>query len=385
MTPSSRGAVPGAPRGDEPRWFRRLDRWAAVGWRFIVVVAAIGLAVWLITHLRLILLPAIFAVFICTALVPVRDLFERARVPRALSALLAMLAGLLAVALLLLLIIPPIISEWDEIADAVGTAYDDIFDWLEDGPFGLTDEQGRDLRRNVEAAQDTLLEGIARGAVSGLPVVIEAGAGILLAVVITFFVLRDGERLWQWSVRLLPVPEHVRTQRAGRRVWDTLTRYLRGVTVVAAVDAVGIGLGAFIIGVPLAIPIAVLTFLTAFVPIIGAVVAGLVAVLIAFANGGLADALWMLGVVLVVQQLESNVIAPALIGRSVQIHPLVILLGVVAGAGIAGVLGAILVTPLIAVAVTLLHEFFGDHPVAGEEGTPPGEGTPASIGEPVPP
>jgi putative heme transporter len=332
----------------EARWFWRLDRWAAVSWRFIVVVGAIALAVWLILHLRLILLPTVFAVFMCTALIPVRNRYERLRLPRTASALLSVLTGFIALALLVLLIIPPVISDWSEISNNVERAYDDIIVWLEEGPFGLTAEQGENLRRNVESAQDTALEGAASGAVSGLPVVFEIGGGILLAIIVTFFFLRDGERIWDWAVGLLPESERPRARRAGANVWYKLARYLRGLAIVAAIDAVGIGIGAYIIGVPLALPLAVLTFITAFVPIVGAVFAGLVAILIAFADGGLSDALWMLGVALLVQQLEANVVAPALIGRSVEIHPLVILLGVAAGGGLAGILGAVLVTPFLA-------------------------------------
>jgi putative heme transporter len=262
--------------------------------------------------------------------------------------LLSVLTGFIALALLVLLIIPPVISDWSEISNNVERAYDDIIVWLEEGPFGLTAEQGENLRRNVESAQDTALEGAASGAVSGLPVVFEIGGGILLAIIVTFFFLRDGERIWDWAVGLLPESERPRARRAGANVWYKLARYLRGLAIVAAIDAVGIGIGAYIIGVPLALPLAVLTFITAFVPIVGAVFAGLVAILIAFADGGLSDALWMLGVALLVQQLEANVVAPALIGRSVEIHPLVILLGVAAGGGLAGILGAVLVTPFLA-------------------------------------
>ncbi|MDZ7728156.1 MAG: AI-2E family transporter [Dehalococcoidia bacterium] len=327
--------------GDQPldqRWFRRLDRWAGVGWRFIVIVLAIALAAWLVSQLRLILLPAVFAVFFCTVLVPIRNFYERARVGRTAAALLSALTGAAVLAVVILAIIPPIISEWEEIADSLQEAYDDIFQWLEEGPFGLTAEQGTNLRENVEAAQSAVLDGIASGAVEGLPIVVEVGTGILLAVVITFYFVLDGEGIWRWGVGLLPRHAQPRAHRAGARAWATLGRYLRGLAAVAIIDAIGIGLGAYIIGVPLAVPIAVLTLVTAFIPIVGAVAAGAVATLIAFANGGLADALWMIGVVVLVQQVESNIIQPALVGRSVDIHPLVVLLGVAAGSAIAGIL-----------------------------------------------
>lgn len=343
-----------------PLWFSRLDRWAQVSWRLLIVVAAIAVTAWLLTQLRVVVVPMVFALFICTVLVPVQRFFLGLRLPRAAASLLAVLVGFLGLGLIVLLIIPPVVQEWDDLVDSVGRAYDDIFVWLEEGPVGLNPGQVEDLRTAIEEFQDQALAAIAEGAVAGLPVIVEVLGGIVLAIVISFYFLLDGARLWGWLVQRLPKGDQPRVHQAGLRAWWTLSRYLRGLALVALVDAIGIGLGAWVLGVPLVVPIAVLTLITAFVPIIGAVAAGVVAILIALADGGFETAIWMLVVVVAVQQLESNVVAPLLVGRAVQLHPLMVLLGVVAGGAIAGILGAIMVTPLIAVLFVLIRELSGE-------------------------
>lgn len=343
----------------KPEWFQRLDRWASVSWRVIAVVAAIAVTVWVVTQLRVIIVPMVFALFICTVLEPVERFFLNMKLPRPLAAMAAVMVGFAGLALILLAIIPPVVQEWDNLVESVDNAYDDIFVWLEDGPIGLNERQVEDLREAINDFQDQALESVAQGAVAGLPVVVEVLAGVLLSIVVSFYFLLDGPRLWRWIVERAPVADQERLERAGGRAWVTLSRYLRGLALVALVDAIGIGIGAWILGVPLVLPIAVLTLITAFIPIIGAVAAGIVAALIALADGGFEAALWMLGVVILVQQIEANVVSPLLVGKAVELHPLIVLLGVVAGGAIAGVLGAILVTPLIAVGWVLLRELSG--------------------------
>lgn len=345
---------------EQPRWFRRLDRWAGVSWRFVAVIAAVAIGLWLIAQLQLILVPSVFALFICTALTPVQRLYLRLRIPRSLASILSVLTGFAIISLIVLAMIPPVVDEWDDLVTSVNQAYDDIFEWLEEGPIGLSSAQVQDLRDGIEGAQDLMLDYAASGAMAGIPIVFEVLIGIVLAIVVSFYFLRDGENLWRWIVSRFPVSEHERAYHAGVSAWYTLGRYLRGMSVVAFVDAVGIGLGAYFLDIPLAVPIAILTFFTAFIPIVGAIAAGTIAVLIALADGGATTALWMLLVVIVVQQAESNFVAPAVVGRAMELHPLVVLLGVTGGGAVAGILGALLVTPLIAVITVLVRELLGD-------------------------
>jgi len=173
-------------------------------------------------------------------------------------------------------------------------------------------------------------------------------AGALIALFCLFFFLRDGRGMWLWLVGLLPEQARERTDFAGRAGWATLGAYTRTSVFVAFVDSVGIGLGAWILGLPLALPIAILVFLGSFIPIVGATVTGAVAVLVALVDGGWVTALIMLGIVILVQQLEGSILYPWLFGRAAAVHPVAILLTVAAGTIVAGMVGALLAVPLLA-------------------------------------
>jgi predicted PurR-regulated permease PerM len=177
--------------------------------------------------------------------------------------------------------------------------------------------------------------------------------GLLLALFATFFFLKDGPRIWSWVVRLFPADARNRADGAGRRAWLTLISYVRATLAVAFVDAVGIGLGAAILGVPLALPLAVIVFLGSFVPIIGATLSGLVAVLVALVAKGPLTALILLGVVLLVQQLEGHVLQPLLLGRAIKVHPLAVVFGIATGVLLAGIVGALIAVPIVAVINTV--------------------------------
>ena len=173
------------------------------------------------------------------------------------------------------------------------------------------------------------------------------------------FLLLEGDRIWRWLVHLLPAPTHDRVDTAGRAGWQTLTSYVRATVVVATADAVGIGVGAALLGVPLAIPLAVLVFLGAFVPIVGAFLSGGVAVLVALVALGPVQALIMLGIVIAVQQLEAHVLQPFLLGRAVSVHPLAVVLAIGAGLLVAGIVGALFSVPLVAFLNTAIHSLRG--------------------------
>jgi predicted PurR-regulated permease PerM len=195
--------------------------------------------------------------------------------------------------------------------------------------------------------------------------------GLFLTLFTTYFFLAQGTSIWAWLVRLLPRPARRPLDEAARRGWVTLTAFVRATILVALTDAVGIGLGAALLGVPLAFPLGVLVFLAAFVPVVGALVSGSVAVLIALVAVGPVKALIMLGVVVVVQQLESHVLQPFLLGRAVSVHPLAVILGIAAGALTAGILGALFAVPLVAVGHTVAVSLSGREDDLGEPGESP--------------
>lgn len=192
--------------------------------------------------------------------------------------------------------------------------------------------------------------------VSGAVRTAEAVAGALLTFVVLFFFLKDGDRIAGYCLARVGPRHREDARAAGERAWGTLAGFIGGQVVIAAADAVGIGLGLVLIGVPLAGPLAILTFFGGFFPIVGATAAGLVAVLVGLVSGGLTDALLVLAVVFGVQQLESNVLEPVVMGRAVPLHPVVILVAIGAGTVLAGVVGAFLAVPLAAVAAAVGNE-----------------------------
>jgi predicted PurR-regulated permease PerM len=211
-------------------------------------------------------------------------------------------------------------------------------------------------------------------------------AGVFIALFSTYFFLAQGRAIWVWLVRLLPRAAHHRLDVAAQRGWVTLTSFVRATVVVALTDAVGISLGAAVLGVPLVVPLGVLVFLGAFVPVVGALVSGSVAVLIALVAVGPVKALLMLAVVIGVQQLESHVLQPFLLGRAVSVHPLAVILGIAAGALVAGILGALFAVPLIAMGNTMVLSLAGrgdprpdddSSPLADDDTSPLADGEPA--------
>lgn len=211
------------------------------------------------------------------------------------------------------------------------------------------------------------------------------GVVFVIALVSTYFFLAQGRRLWLWFVRLLPRPTQQPVHDSMRRGWVAVLAYSRTQIIVAAVDAVGIGLGALLLGVPLVVPIAVLTFLMAFIPVVGAVLSGIVAVLIAFASNGWVAALIMIGVVLAVQQIESNVLQPLLMSRAVDIHPLAVILGVTVFSSVWGIMGALVSVPAMALVKVVVLSLRGrPYPQMGSDPVPPyRESDPQDIDEPL--
>jgi putative heme transporter len=187
-------------------------------------------------------------------------------------------------------------------------------------------------------------------------------ASALLTVVLVFFFVKDGQRIWDWTARLFPASVRGRVHEAGESSWAVLGAYMRGVVLVATFDAVFIGLGMALVGMPLVLPLAVLTFLAAFVPIVGAFVAGAAAVLIALVSNGFVAALIVLGIVLLVQQLEGNVLYPLILKRTMEMHPVATLLAVSTGGVLAGIIGALVAIPLTAMVATTLPILRGQEP-----------------------
>jgi predicted PurR-regulated permease PerM len=333
---------------------------AAWSWRLLVIAAAVLAVGYAVITFQTIVVAMLAAILVSVLLEPVATWLRRTlHFPRTLAALAAIVGTLAVIALLLVLAGNSIVSGFGALADSARAGLGQLQTWLTDGPLAIDEAQINQwigqIGDQVSANSDVLVSGVAN--VTGSLTSIITGA--VIAVFAVFFFLKEGRSIWQWFVRLAPRGARVRINEAGIRGWVTLGSYTRTQILVAFVDAVGISLGAFLLGVPLALPIGVLVFLFSFIPIVGAFISGAVAVLVALVDQGPVPALIMLAIVLAVQQLEGNVLQPWLQGNALALHPIAILLAVTAGTGLAGVLGALFAVPLVAVVNTVMLYFTG--------------------------
>jgi putative heme transporter len=321
-----------------------LERAAGWAWRLLVCAAAVLAVLAVLWYLRVIVLPIMVALTIAPALEPIAARLRSARLERPAAAL-ALLAGLGVVAGLIAIVTASVLAQWDELVDSVSQAVDEITDRLEGEPFNLSLDRTEDLQSSLSDYWDE-----ASGyAASGVQVGIGLVTGLVLAVAILYFILRDGAAFWGWILRRFGPETRPEIDRAGRRAWMVLGGFVRGTALIAAIDALLIGIGLWLLGVPLAFALSVLVFMGAFVPFVGAFVSGLVAVLVAFADGGWEIGLAALAIIVGVQLLEGNFLQPIIQSRTVDLHPAVILLAVAAGASLFGIAGAYLAVPVTAV------------------------------------
>jgi predicted PurR-regulated permease PerM len=338
--------VPGPVDESVPRGVRVAGAWS---WRLLVIGGVIAVIVFLIIQLRLIVIPVLIAVLVSALLVPFVAFLHRHRWPRWLAIVTAMLALILIVGALVYLVVFQVRSESSHLRDQSVAAYNDFRSWLTTGPLDLTqaqiDQYLAQLWTSLQQDSQVFISGaLSIGATLG-----HVLAGVLLTLFSTLFILIDGKGIWSWIVRIFPRRARPAVDGAGTAGWATLVNFVRVQILVASIDAVGIGLGAFILQLPLVIPIAVLVFLGSFIPIVGAVITGALAVVIALIYNGWVAALVMLGVVLLVQQVEGHVLQPLIMGTAVKVHPLAVVLVVAAGSLVAGIPGALFAVPLVAV------------------------------------
>ena len=319
-----------------------LYAWALSG----IVLVVVGL-LFVVSQLRLVVVPLLLALFPAALLTPVTTWLRRRGLPRALAALIALLGSLAALAFVTQFIIVRAIEETPRLIESVRQGWEDLQAFIETAPFGLDPGWVYD---NIAAAQEQIVEVdvVRTGVLGAATAVAEIIAMLVLLLVVLFFFLKDGDRIAVWLRDLFPRRVRDDVGAVGLRAWSTIAAYIRGQLLVALVDGVFIGVGLAILGVPLALPLGVLVFFGGLFPIVGAVVTGALAVLVALADGGPIIALIALGLVVAVQQLESNVLAPMVLGKATALHPLAVLTSLTAGALVLGVLGAFIAVPIAA-------------------------------------
>lgn len=322
---------------------------AAWSWRLLLVGGVLAVVVFLIIQLRLIVIPILVAVLIGALLVPFAGFLQRHRWPKWLAVAVAMLSALAAVGGLLTLGITQIVRGSDELAAQSLVAWDEFREWLLEGPFHITEQQLNDFVDQVVTSVQEDGSVLLTGALSLGSTLGHFLAGMLLALFATLFILIDGRGIWNWIVGIFPRRARAAIDGAGVAGWATLQNFVKVQILVATIDAIGIGLGAFFLGLPLAVPIAILVFLGSFIPIVGAVVTGALAVFVALVYSGAGPALAMLGIVLLVQQVEGHVLQPLIMGTAVKVHPLGVVVAVATGSLLAGIPGALFAVPVAAV------------------------------------
>lgn len=287
------------------------------------------------------------ALILACAFNPVMSWFRRRGVPSLVATILTLLAIVVILSGVGWLIVWAVRGQWDELYAQAEQGFQQLLAWAHILPFDFVqpeqvDEWIADLTDFVTSAQ------FGAGAIAGVSAVASFVTGLVLTVVALFFFLKDGPRMWEFLLRPFREENYRRARRIGDKTVTTLGSYVRGTATVAAVDAVGILIGLLILQVPLAIPLAVLVFLLAFIPIVGATLAGVLAALVALVANGWVIALLVVGVVVLVNQLEGNFLQPFLMGRSMKLHAFVILIALMIGTVLGGIVGAVLAVPITA-------------------------------------
>ncbi|MEU0694595.1 AI-2E family transporter [Streptomyces niveus] len=327
---------------------------AEAAWRLVVLAILLWVLMKIISTVQLVVMAFVGALLVTALLQPTVARLKKWGLPRGLATAVTAFAGFIVMGLIGWFVVWQVVENIDVLSDRVTDGIDELKRWLLNSPFHVTEQQINDLAKSLSDAIGTNTEEITSAGIQGVTVVVELLTGILLAVFSTLFLLYDGRRIWEWSLRLFPAAARPGLAGAGPRAWRTLTAYVRGTLIVALIDAVFIGLGLYFLDVPLAVPLAVFIFLGAFIPLVGAVISGALAVVVALVTQDVFTALMVLIVVLAVQQIEGHVLQPFILGRAVRVHPLAVVLAVATGGLVAGIAGAVVAVPLVAVTNTVV-------------------------------
>lgn len=341
-----RPSAPGRTRAQRVR--TSLAALSELSWRSLVVVAALLGLGYLLGQIWVIVLPIVLALFLATLLWPGARWLRSHRWPPALASAVIVLAFLGVLAAVFAVIVLPVAEQVDDVVNGIEGGLETIEEWVSGPPLNLGDDAiGEAVDDGVARLQESAGD-IVSIVLGGVGAIGSALVAIALILVLIFFYLKDGPKFLPWLAEQTGPGAGRHVRELGTRYYASLANFMRTQMLVGLLDAVAIGIGLLIIGVPLVLPLSLLTFLGAFVPIIGAFVAGFVAVLVALVSNGLVAALIVLAIIVVVQQLEGNVFAPILQGRSLQLHAAVVILVVIAGSSVAGITGAFLAVPVAA-------------------------------------
>ncbi|RLP76113.1 AI-2E family transporter [Mycetocola tolaasinivorans] len=356
----SRRQQPVAPRPKKPTlWTDGFGRVATRSIQIIAVLALVAAVLFLVGQVSVILIAVILALILSAAISPFVSWMRRRGLHTMLATWIALLSIIIVVGAIAWLIVWAVQSQWEDLADSASEGLGALQGYLKDLPFTITDDQLDDFKDTITGFLTSAQFG--SGALAGVSAAGSFFTGLVLMIVVLFFFLKDGPKIWEFLLRPFVGEAYDRARRVGDKTIQVLGEYLRGTAAVAAVDAIGIGIGLAIVGVPLALPLAVVVFIMAFIPIVGATLAGAIAALVALVANGPIAAVIVIGIVILVNQLEGNLLQPVLMARSLKLHALVILLALTAGTLLAGIIGAVLAVPIAAVAWGIVSVWNGEN------------------------
>ena len=324
---------------------RKTAGWA---WRLLVILAAVLALLWLVERLKVIVVPVALAVILTALLLPAVDWLDRRGAPRGGAVALILLSSFAIFGGIMTFVVSQFVSGLPSLTEQVTRSIDNATQWLIEGPAHLSRAQIDNAGDAAVKALRDNQERLTSGALSTAATLTEIVTGALLMLFALIFLLYGGRTIYSYLTTIVPVRARDRVRDAGRAGFGSLIGYVRATFLVALVDAIGIGTGLAIMGIPLALPLASLVFLGAFIPLVGAVLTGFLAVVVALLAKGFVYALITFGLIIAVQQLEAHVLQPLVMGRAVSIHPLAIVLAISAGAVLAGIVGALLSVPVLA-------------------------------------
>lgn len=348
-TPTNRGIDRGMVIGAA---VKTMGRWA---WSLIGILLASAAIFWLLAQLQFGLIPIMLAIIVCTILFPIKQALVRMKIPSGLASAVILLLAVAVLGGLLASVAPGVVVQISAVVAAAGRGLEQLERWLAGPPLNVNNEQLQNLIGQATAWLQGQATNIASGFFTGVSTIGTVVVTLVMVLALTFFFLKDGHRFLPWvrSAAGRKTGHHLSELLA--RIWNTLGAFIRTQALVGTIDAIFIGLGLIILQVPLAFALMILTFLFSFIPIVGAVVAGALAVLVALVSNGWTTALWVLAIVIAVQQLESNVVFPVLQSRSVDVHPALSLVSVAIGGTTFGIVGAFLAVPVVATALVVLR------------------------------
>ncbi|MGH3302942.1 MAG: AI-2E family transporter, partial [Streptosporangiaceae bacterium] len=348
-----------SPDAQVPRLLQQLAAWS---WRLLLTGAVIYLAFRFAVELRLVVIPFIAAMLLTALLQPEASWLRRRGFSPLLATWCMILIALVLIAGAMTLVINQIADQYQVLFTEVQGTIGHLQHSLAGAPFHLNPSRLQALSKNLLTYISQHKSVIAGTVLTGGKYLAEFLAGAVLTLFVTFFLLKDGARIWAWLIKGMRPVARSRTARAGDEAWRALVYYMRGATAVAAIHAVLLGIALWLLGVPLLVPLVVLVFLAAFVPLVGILVAGALAVLVALATKGWVAAVILLGVLIVENQIEDHLLQPLLVGRIIKLHPLAIILALAVGGIIAGIPGAIIAVPFAAVITYAWAPLRGDPP-----------------------